>query len=64
MWIFHAGTMEQEGQIVTAGGRVLAVSAWGPDLSTAADRAYAAVSRIHFEGMQFRRDIGRPGWYH
>lgn len=63
VWIFHAGTMEQEGQIVTAGGRVLAVSAWGPDLSAAADRAYAAVSRIRFEGMQFRRDIGRPGWY-
>ncbi|HXF70874.1 MAG TPA: phosphoribosylamine--glycine ligase [Thermoflexus sp.] len=59
VWVFHAGTARRNGQVVTAGGRVLAISAWGPDLRTAADRAYAAVSHIHFEGMQFRRDIGR-----
>ncbi|WP_376792593.1 phosphoribosylamine--glycine ligase [Thermoflexus sp.] len=59
VWVFHAGTARRDGRVVTAGGRVLAISAWGPDPRTAADRAYAAVSRIHFEGMQFRQDIGR-----
>ncbi len=60
VWVFHAGTAYRDGELITAGGRVLAVSAWGPDLGTAAGRAYAAVSQIYFEGMQFRRDIGRP----
>ncbi len=59
VWVFHAGTARRDGQVVTAGGRVLAISARGPDLAAAAERAYAAVSRIRFEGMQFRRDIGR-----
>jgi len=59
VWVFHAGTARRGEQVVTAGGRVLAVTARGPDVEAAADRAYAAVSRIRFEGMQFRRDIGR-----
>ncbi len=59
VWVFHAGTADANGQVVNAGGRVLAVSAWGADLAAAAGRAYAAVSRIHFEGMHFRCDIGR-----
>ncbi len=57
--VFHAGTAMKEGTLVTAGGRVLAVSASGDDLKQALDRAYAAVDDIHFEGMQVRRDIGR-----
>ena len=55
--VFHAGTANNAGQIVTAGGRVLGVTAWGKDLSGARDAAYAAVERISFEGAHFRRDI-------
>jgi phosphoribosylamine---glycine ligase len=56
--VFHAGTAIQDSQLVTAGGRVLAVSAAAPDLQTALDKAYAELANISFEGMQFRRDIG------
>src|SRR3989344_3699922 len=56
--VFHAGTRSEDGQLVTAGGRVLSVSATGGTLKEALDRAYAAVGKIHFEGMHFRRDIG------
>lgn len=59
--VFHAGTAERDGQLVTAGGRVLGVTAVADDLATAVTRAYAAVGDIHFEGMHFRRDIGRRG---
>jgi phosphoribosylamine--glycine ligase len=55
--VFHAGTTNAGDQIVTAGGRVLGVTAWGKDLRTARDAAYAAVDTIRFEGAQFRRDI-------
>jgi phosphoribosylamine--glycine ligase len=44
---------------LTAGGRVLGVTATGADLTAALDCAYAAVSRIHWDGMHYRRDIGR-----
>jgi len=57
--IFHAGTALHEGQLVTAGGRVLAVSALGTDLTAALAQAYAGVAQIHFEGMHYRRDIGK-----
>jgi len=56
--IFHAGTAIKDGQIVTAGGRVLAISAVAADLQTALDKAYSELSKISFEGMRFRRDIG------
>jgi phosphoribosylamine--glycine ligase len=56
--VFHAGTTQQAGEIVTSGGRVLNVTATGPDLQVALERAYAAVDQIHFENMHFRRDIG------
>ena len=59
--VFHAGTAERDGKLVTAGGRVLGVTGTGDDLATAVARAYAAVGDIHFEGMHFRRDIGRRG---
>jgi phosphoribosylamine--glycine ligase len=55
--VFHAGTTEQDGRVVTAGGRVLAVSALGPTLSDARARAYEACGRLSFAGMQYRRDI-------
>jgi len=57
--VFHAGTAVQNGQIVTAGGRVLNVTATGTTLEEALNKAYAAVKLIHFEGMQYRTDIGR-----
>ena len=56
--VFHSGTATRDGQLVTAGGRVLTVTALGQDLEEARRRVYEAVSRIHFEGMHFRRDIG------
>jgi phosphoribosylamine---glycine ligase len=56
--VFHSGTAVKDGRIVTAGGRVLAISAVAPDLRTALGKAYAEVAKISFEGMQFRRDIG------
>jgi phosphoribosylamine--glycine ligase len=56
--IFHAGTRKVDRGIVTAGGRVLAVTALGVTLEAARRRAYEAVSMIHFEGCHFRRDIG------
>jgi phosphoribosylamine--glycine ligase len=57
--IFQAGTARRDGALVTAGGRVLGVTALGPDLRAASARAYAAVGEIRFEGMHYRRDIGR-----
>jgi phosphoribosylamine--glycine ligase len=56
--IFHAGTELKDNQLVTAGGRVLAVTAAAEDLKTALDRIYARMQTISFEGMQYRRDIG------
>ena len=63
--VFQAGTAAEDGALVTAGGRVLAVTATGPDLDLARARAYQATERIHFEGAEYRRDIAardhRPG---
>ena len=56
--VFHAGTALAGRQVVSTGGRVLAVSARGDTLQQALDAAYAALLLIHFEGMQYRRDIG------
>ncbi|MCU0496850.1 MAG: phosphoribosylamine--glycine ligase [Anaerolineae bacterium] len=57
--VFQAGTVLQGGQIVTAGGRVLAVSALDHTLNGAIQRAYQAIPKIHFDGMHYRRDIGQ-----
>lgn len=56
--VFHAGTGTRDGQVVTTGGRVLAVTARGSSINDVAKLAYAAVADIQFAGMQFRNDIG------
>jgi phosphoribosylamine--glycine ligase len=56
--VFHAGTALEGGRVVTAGGRVLGVTATGADVRAAVTTAYAAVGDIHFQGIHFRRDIG------
>jgi phosphoribosylamine---glycine ligase len=56
--VFHAGTSLVEGNYITSGGRVLAVTAAAESLEAALHRAYEAMARIHFEGMYYRRDIG------
>jgi phosphoribosylamine---glycine ligase len=58
VYVFHAGTKSADGKTVTAGGRVLNVTALGSDIRDAIDRCYNAVNLIEFEGMHFRRDIG------
>ena len=59
--IFQAGTKRQDGKIVTSGGRVLAITALGNSVTEARERAYAAITQIHFDGCHFRRDIAlRP----
>jgi phosphoribosylamine---glycine ligase len=59
--VFHAGTkLGSGGEIETAGGRVLGVTACAAALQEATSRVYEAVGKIQFDGMQFRRDIGRP----
>ena len=57
--VFHAGTASRNGDIITAGGRVLTVVGRGTTFEEAIARAYAGVEQIQFDGMQFRRDIGR-----
>jgi phosphoribosylamine--glycine ligase len=55
--VFHSGTAERKGRVVTAGGRVLSVSATGASIAEARDRAYEASARVSFEGMRHRTDI-------
>ena len=57
--VFHAGTSQKDGKIVTSGGRVINVVAQGSSLASAIDRAYEQCSRISFEGNFFRKDIGK-----
>ena len=57
--IFHAGTARREGKLLSAGGRVLNITALGDDIPDAIDRAYKAVGQISFEGAHYRTDIGR-----
>jgi phosphoribosylamine--glycine ligase len=59
--VFHAGTRQGSAGLETAGGRVLGVTASGPDLASAIDGAYTAARLIHFDGMHYRTDIGRKG---
>ncbi|MDX1971281.1 MAG: phosphoribosylamine--glycine ligase [Candidatus Sumerlaeia bacterium] len=56
--VFHAGTgLNNSGEVVTSGGRVLGVTAWGPTLRSAVDRAYGLTAKIHFDSMYYRKDI-------
>ena len=57
--VFHAGVKQRGADLVTAGGRVLTVVATAPSFAIAIARAYEAASKIHFNGVQFRRDIGQ-----
>jgi phosphoribosylamine--glycine ligase len=57
--VYHAATGQKDGKVVTVGGRVLGVTALGANLDAAVTRAYEAVGRISFDGMQYRRDIGK-----
>jgi phosphoribosylamine--glycine ligase len=64
--VFHAGTKIGERGLETSGGRVLGVTASGPDLAAAVRNAYEGVGKIHFDGMHYRRDIAEKGlkrWY-
>ncbi|MDQ3313154.1 MAG: phosphoribosylamine--glycine ligase [Verrucomicrobiota bacterium] len=60
VYVFHAGTRREKDEVVTAGGRVLAVTALGETAREARERAYAAVGKIQFEGAYYRRDIALP----
>ncbi len=59
--VFHAGTQRVDGRLVTAGGRVLGVTALGADVRAAREKAYRAVGKIGFEGAHWRRDIAGKG---
>jgi phosphoribosylamine---glycine ligase len=56
--VFHAGTKNQNGEVVTSGGRVLAVSSWGKTMKEALDVSYSNAARLEFDGHYYRRDIG------
>jgi phosphoribosylamine---glycine ligase len=56
--VFHAGTASKDGVALTSGGRVLCVTALADSLKAAQQRAYGIVQGIHFEGAQYRHDIG------
>jgi phosphoribosylamine--glycine ligase len=56
--VFHSGSSLAGGQVLTAGGRVLGVTAAAPTLEEALKRAYQAIAMIHFDGIYYRRDIG------
>jgi phosphoribosylamine--glycine ligase len=57
--VFHAGTRKIDDHVVTDGGRVIAVTGMGPDLSHAREKAYEGVAQLSWEGLYFRKDIGQ-----
>lgn len=57
--VFHAGTQEQNGQILSNGGRVLAVTSFGDSIQEATKKSYQNIAKLHFDTMYFRKDIGR-----
>lgn len=63
-FIFHAGTSRASGALSTAGGRVLAATAVAPDLRTALSKAYHTISKIHFDGIHYRKDIAHRALSH
>jgi phosphoribosylamine--glycine ligase len=62
--VFHSGTALNGKDVVTNGGRVLCVTALGHNVKTAQRRAYEVAEKIHFDGMQMRRDIGHRAMHH
>jgi phosphoribosylamine--glycine ligase len=54
---FHAGTKNEAGKILTAGGRVLGITAWAENIESAVHEVYASIEKVSFEGMQYRKDI-------
>jgi len=58
-FVFHAGTAKENGRWITSGGRVLGVTARGNDIRNAVKNAYLAVNQITWDGMHYRKDIGR-----
>ncbi len=56
--LFHAGTSLKDGKVLTAGGRVLAVTSYGEDFKQALKTSYKTVEKISFEGMNYRKDLG------
>ncbi|MFZ5940168.1 MAG: phosphoribosylamine--glycine ligase [Bacteroidota bacterium] len=56
--LFHAGTKKEDSHLLTSGGRVISVSAYGKDISDALKKSYAGASRVDFEGLHYRKDIG------
>jgi phosphoribosylamine--glycine ligase len=59
--VFYAGTKLDRNVLITSGGRVLGVTASGATLDLAMNNAYADVRKIHFDGMHYRKDIGKKG---
>lgn len=60
-YVYHAGTTLKNGSFLTAGGRVLGITALGRNLKAAVEKAYQAVEKIHFKGMHYRKDIAKRG---
>ncbi len=56
--VFHAGTQLENEKVFTNGGRVMAISSYGTDFKEALEKSYASIEKLHFEGMNYRRDIG------
>ncbi len=59
LFVFHAGTADNNGQIVTSGGRVLGVTGWADTLSQTLEKVYGAVEAVNFDGAHYRKDIGQ-----
>jgi phosphoribosylamine--glycine ligase len=59
MIIFHAGTAIKDGKTVTSGGRVLNITAIGKDIKSAVEKVYKYVDRVRFDGVYYRKDIGK-----
>ena len=57
--VFHAGTAQDRSGVISSGGRVLAVTSFGRSIPEACDKSYETISKIRFEGMYYRKDIGK-----
>ena len=57
--LFHAGTANKDGNVVTAGGRVIAISSYGKDMNEAASTSFKNAEKISYEGKYYRTDIGK-----